>query len=219
VVADGLNGRTTAFDDYTGDCDRNGARTLPTALHAHAPLDLVIIMLGSNDMKPVIAGTAHAASKGMRRCCNWSGFTTGRSSRSRRRCSSWRRRRWSRLRILILRRCSRAACASRRCWPRSMPTWLMNGGRVFRRRFGGPVFAHRRRAPGRAQHPRLRPRSGAGGAVAAGTLNLEQLTKVKENKDFGRIECSHHQTNEEMIDVAYAPRTGGGISRTRRENA
>jgi lysophospholipase L1-like esterase len=67
VVADGLNGRTTAFDDMTGDCDRNGARLLPTALHAHAPLDLVIFMLGSNDMKPMIHGSAHAASKGMRR--------------------------------------------------------------------------------------------------------------------------------------------------------
>lgn len=67
VVADGLNGRTTAFDDYTGDCDRNGVRTLPTVLHVHAPLDLVIIMLGTNDMKPAVAGTAHAASKGMRR--------------------------------------------------------------------------------------------------------------------------------------------------------
>lgn len=67
VTADGLNGRTTAFDDYTGDCDRNGARTLPTVLHTHAPLDLVIIMLGSNDMKPALAGTAHAASKGIRR--------------------------------------------------------------------------------------------------------------------------------------------------------
>ncbi|OCW56549.1 SGNH/GDSL hydrolase family protein [Hoeflea olei] len=67
VVADGLNGRTTAFDDYTADCDRNATRTLPTALHAHAPLDLVILMLGANDMKPVVAGTAHASSKGMRR--------------------------------------------------------------------------------------------------------------------------------------------------------
>lgn len=67
VVADGLNGRTTAYDDVTADCDRNGARILATSLHSHAPLDLVIIMLGSNDMKPVIAGTAHAASKGMRR--------------------------------------------------------------------------------------------------------------------------------------------------------
>jgi len=67
VTADGLNGRTTAYDDMTADCDRNGARTLATSLHVHAPLDLVILMLGSNDMKPVIHGTAHAASKGMRR--------------------------------------------------------------------------------------------------------------------------------------------------------
>lgn len=67
VIADGLNGRTTAFDDHTADCDRNGARTLPTALHMHAPLDLVVIMLGSNDMKPFIHGSAHAATKGMRR--------------------------------------------------------------------------------------------------------------------------------------------------------
>lgn len=67
VVADGLNGRTTAFDDHTADCDRNGARTLPTALHAHAPLDLVILMLGSNDMKPMIHGSAHTAAKAMGR--------------------------------------------------------------------------------------------------------------------------------------------------------
>lgn len=67
VIADGLNGRTTAFDDHTADCDRNGARTLPTALHVHAPLDLVIIMLGSNDMKPMLHGSAHTATKGMRR--------------------------------------------------------------------------------------------------------------------------------------------------------
>ncbi len=67
VIADGLNGRTTAFDDFTADCDRNGVRTLPTALHTHAPLDLVILMLGSNDMKPMLAGTAIAAAKGMRR--------------------------------------------------------------------------------------------------------------------------------------------------------
>ena len=67
LVADGLNGRTTAYDDLTADCDRNGARTLPTSLHAHAPLDLVILMLGTNDMKPAIHGTAHAASKGVRR--------------------------------------------------------------------------------------------------------------------------------------------------------
>jgi len=67
VIADGLNGRTTAYDDHLADCDRNGVKTLPTALHTHMPLDLVIIMLGTNDMKPVIAGTAHAARGGMQR--------------------------------------------------------------------------------------------------------------------------------------------------------
>ena len=67
VIAEGLNGRTTAYDDHLADCDRNGARTLPTVLHTHAPLDLVVIMLGANDMKPGIAGKAHLAMQGMRR--------------------------------------------------------------------------------------------------------------------------------------------------------
>ena len=37
VIAEGLGGRTTAFDDHTGLPDRNGARILPTAARdAHA---------------------------------------------------------------------------------------------------------------------------------------------------------------------------------------
>ena len=37
VIAEGLGGRTTAFDDHTGLPDRNGARILPTSLgDAHA---------------------------------------------------------------------------------------------------------------------------------------------------------------------------------------
>lgn len=67
VITEGLNGRTTAYDDHLADCDRNGARVLPTVLHSHAPVDLVILMLGSNDMKPFIAGSAIAAVQGMRR--------------------------------------------------------------------------------------------------------------------------------------------------------
>ncbi|MFB9952697.1 SGNH/GDSL hydrolase family protein [Rhizobium puerariae] len=67
VVAEGLNGRTTAYDDHLADCDRNGVKNLPTLLHTHMPLDLVVVMLGSNDMKPMIAGTAHAARAGMQR--------------------------------------------------------------------------------------------------------------------------------------------------------
>lgn len=67
VIAEGLNGRTTVYDDHTADCDRNGARILPTILHSHGPLDLVIIMLGANDMKPVLCGTAFGATQGMER--------------------------------------------------------------------------------------------------------------------------------------------------------
>jgi lysophospholipase L1-like esterase len=67
VIAEGLNGRTTAFDDHLADCDRNGARVLPTILQTHAPLDLVIFVLGTNDMKPVVAGSAFAACQGIGR--------------------------------------------------------------------------------------------------------------------------------------------------------
>jgi lysophospholipase L1-like esterase len=67
VIPEGLNGRTTIFDDYAAGADRNGARILPTILMSHVPLDLIIIMLGSNDMKPWIAGHAQASKQGMQR--------------------------------------------------------------------------------------------------------------------------------------------------------
>lgn len=67
VIAEGLNGRTTAYDDHLADCDRNGARILPTILHSHDPIDLVILLLGANDMKPTICGTAFGAVRGVER--------------------------------------------------------------------------------------------------------------------------------------------------------
>ncbi|MET3925391.1 SGNH/GDSL hydrolase family protein [Devosia sp. 2618] len=67
VVAEGLGGRTTVYDDFTTAADRNGGRILPTLLSSHEPLDLVIIMLGTNDLKPTICGSALWASYGMRR--------------------------------------------------------------------------------------------------------------------------------------------------------
>ncbi|MEZ2332148.1 SGNH/GDSL hydrolase family protein [Mesorhizobium sp. RCC_202] len=67
VIAEGLNGRTTAFDDHLAGADRNGARVLPTILTSHAPLDLIILLLGSNDMKPWIHGNPVAAKQGMQR--------------------------------------------------------------------------------------------------------------------------------------------------------
>lgn len=67
VIPEGLNGRTTAFDDHLADCDRNGARTLPTILATHAPLDLIVLLLGTNDMKSFICGRAIGARQGMGR--------------------------------------------------------------------------------------------------------------------------------------------------------
>lgn len=46
----GLNGRTTVFDDPWKAC-RNGRDALDFELQSHKPLDLVVIMLGTNDLK------------------------------------------------------------------------------------------------------------------------------------------------------------------------
>ncbi|SMC68395.1 SGNH/GDSL hydrolase family protein [Rhizobium sp. RU36D] len=67
VIPEGLNGRTTAYDDHLADCERNGVKLLPSVLESHKPLDLVIIMLGTNDMKRGIAGSAILAMSGMKR--------------------------------------------------------------------------------------------------------------------------------------------------------
>ncbi|WP_265518869.1 SGNH/GDSL hydrolase family protein [Nitratireductor luteus] len=67
IAVEGLNGRTTGFDDHLGGTDRNGLRVLPTLLTTHAPLDLIIVMLGTNDLKPFICGRAVGARAGMQR--------------------------------------------------------------------------------------------------------------------------------------------------------
>ncbi|HTJ59253.1 MAG TPA: SGNH/GDSL hydrolase family protein [Devosiaceae bacterium] len=67
VIAEGLGGRTTAFDDFAASADRNGATLLPSILSTHTPLDLVILFLGSNDMKSFINGSALGAAHGIKR--------------------------------------------------------------------------------------------------------------------------------------------------------
>lgn len=52
VVEEGLNGRTTDLDDPL-DSRMNASRYLPTALASHMPIDLVVLMLGTNDSKAV----------------------------------------------------------------------------------------------------------------------------------------------------------------------
>lgn len=50
IIPEGLNGRTTTFEDAV-EKDKNGYRHLQTILETHKPLDLIIIMLGTNDLK------------------------------------------------------------------------------------------------------------------------------------------------------------------------
>lgn len=50
VIPEGLNGRTTCFEDEIRP-GRNGFAYLEPCLHSHGPLDLVVLMLGTNDLK------------------------------------------------------------------------------------------------------------------------------------------------------------------------
>lgn len=50
VIEEGLNGRTTVWDDPI-EGYKNGKEYLIPCLETHKPLDLVVIMLGTNDMK------------------------------------------------------------------------------------------------------------------------------------------------------------------------
>jgi lysophospholipase L1-like esterase len=50
VIEEGLSARTTNVDDPT-DPRLNGSKYLPSSLASHLPLDLVILMLGTNDTK------------------------------------------------------------------------------------------------------------------------------------------------------------------------
>lgn len=50
IIEEGLNGRTTVWDDPVEE-HKNGKEQLHVALQSHKPLDLVILMLGTNDLK------------------------------------------------------------------------------------------------------------------------------------------------------------------------
>ncbi len=51
IIEEGLNGRTTVFDDPVEGVYRNGMPYLMPCLQSHAPLDYVLLMLGTNDLK------------------------------------------------------------------------------------------------------------------------------------------------------------------------
>jgi len=57
VIEEGQNGRTTVFEDPLVPY-RVGRDYLPAALESHKPLDVVALMLGTNDLKALIGAPA-----------------------------------------------------------------------------------------------------------------------------------------------------------------
>jgi len=51
VVEEGLPGRTTVLDDPIEGIYKNGLTHLPPCLESHRPVDIVAIILGTNDLK------------------------------------------------------------------------------------------------------------------------------------------------------------------------
>lgn len=51
IIEEGFNGRTTVHDDPTEGGFKSGIAYLPPCLMSHNPLDIVILMLGTNDTK------------------------------------------------------------------------------------------------------------------------------------------------------------------------
>ncbi|MBU3875300.1 SGNH/GDSL hydrolase family protein [Faecalicatena sp. AGMB00832] len=64
VIEEGLGGRTTVWDDPVEDY-KNGKKYLLPCLDSHKPLDLVIIMLGTNDLKTRFSVSAFDVSVAM----------------------------------------------------------------------------------------------------------------------------------------------------------
>jgi lysophospholipase L1-like esterase len=58
IIEEGLNGRTTVWEDPIED-HKNGYAYLLPCLETHRPLDLVVIMLGTNDLKKRFSLTAY----------------------------------------------------------------------------------------------------------------------------------------------------------------
>jgi lysophospholipase L1-like esterase len=65
VIEEGLGGRTTVSDDPVEGIERNGRTYLYPCLMSHKPLDVVIIMLGTNDLKQRFGKSAWEIAEGV----------------------------------------------------------------------------------------------------------------------------------------------------------
>jgi lysophospholipase L1-like esterase len=64
LVEEGLPGRTTVFDDPVEGENRNGRRSFAVCLESHRPIDAVVVMLGTNDLKARFSAPASDIARG-----------------------------------------------------------------------------------------------------------------------------------------------------------
>jgi lysophospholipase L1-like esterase len=64
IIEEGLNGRTTVLDDSENE-GKNGETYLKPCLQSHYPLDIVILMLGTNDLKERFKKTPEQIAQGV----------------------------------------------------------------------------------------------------------------------------------------------------------
>ena len=64
VIEEGLNGRTTVFEDPNDDW-KKGVDYIKGILCTHRPVDYLVIMLGSNDMKNIFNASPDAIASGL----------------------------------------------------------------------------------------------------------------------------------------------------------
>ncbi|WP_244730514.1 SGNH/GDSL hydrolase family protein [Mesorhizobium sp. 113-3-3] len=65
VIEEGLPGRTTTHDDPIEGASRNGLTYLKPCIDSHRPLDAVVLMLGTNDLKSRFSLTPEDIARGL----------------------------------------------------------------------------------------------------------------------------------------------------------
>lgn len=66
VIEDGYSGRSTCFSDDS-DPFRSGIKVIEPVLKTHSPLDMIVIMLGTNDFKAQFSMTAKVSGYAIKR--------------------------------------------------------------------------------------------------------------------------------------------------------
>lgn len=67
IIPEGHPGRTSVFNDPIEGHHKNGLSALKAILESHRPLDLVVLMLGTNDLKARFSVSAHDIALGLQR--------------------------------------------------------------------------------------------------------------------------------------------------------